>query len=121
MIPLFLLRNLAAVNFYLYAQDFPIAGRGNTVFLGGNGSGKSVLLDAIQIVMTGLNRRYLDLNSRVADGGRSTRTVREACLGLLDDGQGYEREACLIYLALGFESEDGARDCRRPRLSLGRH
>jgi DNA repair ATPase RecN len=28
-------------------------GRGNAVFLGENGSGKSVLLDAIQIVMTG--------------------------------------------------------------------
>jgi recombinational DNA repair ATPase RecF len=94
MIPLFVLRNLTAANFYLYAQDFPISARGHTVFLGGNGSGKSVLLDAIQIVMTGMNRRYLDLNSRVSEGGRSTRTVREACLGLLDDGEGYQRDAC---------------------------
>ena len=111
MIPPFLLRNIATVNFYLYGQDFPIGGRGNAVFLGGNGSGKSVLLDAIQIVMTGMNRRYLDLNSRVSEGGRSTRTVREACLGLLDDGQGYEREACVTYIALGFETEDGSRQC----------
>jgi predicted ATP-binding protein involved in virulence len=59
MTPLFLLRNIATVNFYLYAQDFPLSGRGNAVFLGGNGSGKSVLLDAIQIVMTGMNRHYL--------------------------------------------------------------
>ncbi|HEY4940653.1 MAG TPA: SbcC/MukB-like Walker B domain-containing protein [Rhizomicrobium sp.] len=108
---LFILRNITAVNFYLYGQDFPISGRGNTVFLGGNGSGKSVLLDAIQIVMTGLNKRYLDLNSRVSEGGRSTRTVREACLGLLDDGNGFERQACITYLALGFESEDGKRLC----------
>lgn len=111
MTPLFILRNIAAVNFYLYGQDFPIADRGNAVFLGGNGSGKSVLLDAIQIVMTGMNKRYLDLNSRVSEGGRSTRTVREACLGLLDDGQGYEREACLTYIALAFETADGARRC----------
>jgi len=111
VIPLFLLRNIASVNFYLYNQDFPITGRGNAVFLGGNGSGKSVLLDAIQIVMTGMNRRYLDLNSRVSEGGKSTRTVREACLGLLDDGQGFERDGCVTYIALGFETEDGARRC----------
>src|SRR5437899_2595880 len=111
MIPAFALRNIAAVNFYLYGQDFPIAARGNAVFLGGNSSGKSVLLDAIQIVMTGMNKRYLDLNSRVSEGGRTTRTVREACLGLLDDGQGYERDACLTYIALGFETADGFRHC----------
>src|SRR5258706_11690929 len=111
MTPLFILRNIAAVNFYLYGQDFPIADRGNAVFLGGNGSGKSVLLDAIQIVMTGMNKRYLDLNSRVSEGGRSTRTVREACLGLLDDGEGYQRDACLTYIALGFEAADGSRRC----------
>jgi len=111
MIPRFVLRNITAINFYLYAQDFPISGRGNVVFLGANGSGKSVLLDAIQIVMTGMNRRYLDLNSRVSEDGRSTRTVREACLGLLDDGQGFERDSCLTYVALGFEAADGSRRC----------
>lgn len=108
---LFVLRNIAAVNFFLYGQDFPTDLLGNTVFLGGNGSGKSVLLDAIQIVMTGMNRRYLDLNSRVSEGGKNTRTVREACLGLLDDGHGYERQACITYIALGFESSDGKRRC----------
>lgn len=111
MTPLFILRNIATVNFYLYGQDFPLTSRGNAVFLGGNGSGKSVLLDAIQIVMTGMNRRYLDLNSRVAEGGRNTRTVREACLGLLDDGHGFEREGCVTYIALGFETADGSRQC----------
>lgn len=111
MKPLFVLRNIAAVNFYLYAQDFATNSLGNTVFLGGNGSGKSILLDAIQIVMTGMNKRYLDLNSRVSEGGKNTRTVREACLGLLDDGEGYEREACLTYIALGFEASDGTRQC----------
>jgi hypothetical protein len=108
---LFVLRNIAVVNFYLYAQDFPIDSLGNTVFLGGNSSGKSVLLDSIQMVTTGMNKRYLDLNSRVAEGGKNTRTVREACLGLLDDGGGYEREACLTYIALGFEAVDGSRQC----------
>lgn len=111
MIPLFVLRNIAAVNFYLYAQDFPFEGPGSAVFLGANSSGKSVLLDAIQTVMTGMNRRYLDLNSRVSEGGKTTRTVREACLGLLDDGAGYEREACLTYIALGFEAQDGSSRC----------
>jgi hypothetical protein len=111
MKPRFVLRNIATVNFYLYGTDFPFDSLGNTVFLGGNGSGKSVVLDAIQIVMTGMNKRYLDLNSRVSEGGKNTRTVREACLGLLDDGQGFERRSCITYIALGFESSDGTRQC----------
>ncbi|MCY3760736.1 MAG: hypothetical protein OXH50_05755 [Gemmatimonadetes bacterium] len=106
----FVLRNITAVNYYLYQQDFPIADAGNVVFLGANGSGKSVLLDAIQIVMTGMNKRYLDLNSRIAEGRANRRTVLEACLGLLDDGQGFERNSCLTYIALGFETSD-ARQC----------
>ena len=106
----FVLRNITAVNYYLYQQDFPIADAGNVVFLGANGSGKSVLLDAIQIVMTGMNRRYLDLNSRIAEGRANRRTVLEACLGLLDDSQGFERNSCLTYIALGFETSD-ARQC----------
>lgn len=107
----FVLRNITAVNYYLYQQDFPIDGVGNTVFLGGNGSGKSVLLDAIQIVMTGMNKRYLDLNSRIAEGRGNRRTVLEACLGLLDDGRGYERDSCITYIALGFETTDATRCC----------
>lgn len=107
----FVLRNITAVNYYLYQQDFPIESAGNAVFLGGNGSGKSVLLDAIQIVMTGMNKRYLDLNSRIAEGRANRRTVLEACLGLLDDGQGYERDSCITYIALGFETSDATRRC----------
>ena len=107
----FVLRNITAVNYYLYQQDFPIEGAGNAVFLGGNGSGKSVLLDAIQIVMTGMNKRYLDLNSRIAEGRANRRTVLEACLGLLDDRQGYERDSCVTYIALGFETTDATRRC----------
>ncbi|MGK2740358.1 SbcC/MukB-like Walker B domain-containing protein [Tepidicaulis sp. LMO-SS28] len=107
----FVLRNITTVNYYLYQQDFPIKGAGNAVFLGGNGSGKSVLLDAIQIVMTGMNKRYLDLNSRIATGRANRRTILEACLGLLDDGQGYERESCITYIALGFETTDATRRC----------
>ena len=107
----FVLRNITAVNYYLYQQDFPIEDAGNVVFLGANGSGKSVLLDAIQIVMTGMNKRYLDLNSRIAEGRANQRTVLEACLGLLDDGQGYERDSCVTYIALGFESTDATQCC----------
>ena len=107
----FVLRNITAVNYYLYQQDFPIEDAGNVVFLGANGSGKSVLLDAIQIVMTGMNRRYLDLNSRIAEGRANRRTVLEACLGLLDDGQGFERNSCLTYIALGFETSDATQCC----------
>lgn len=111
MRPAFVLRNLALVNYYLYAQDFRFEGDGNAVFLGGNGSGKSMLLDAIQIVMTGTNKKYMGLNSRVSGGTSNSRTLLQSCLGKLDDGIGYERKNCLTYIALGFETTDGLQRC----------
>ena len=52
----FVLRNITAVNYYLYHRTSRSRDAGNVVFLGANGSGKSVLLDAIQIVMTGMKQ-----------------------------------------------------------------
>lgn len=111
MQPSFLLRNIALVNYYFYSQDFRFEDDGNAVVIGNNGTGKSMLLDAIQIVMTGVSRRFLNFNARVTSGNANTRSLRDSCLGKLDDGKGYERRACVTYLALGFESSDGTQRC----------
>ncbi len=99
------LEHLALVQFSLYEdQDIPISG--NTAFLGLNGCGKSTLLDAIQIVLTGATR--LALNSQASATGH--RTVRDYCLGVVqqDGGHGTAlrlREIALSYIALTFRDE----------------
>lgn len=64
----------------LAPQDIPI--RGMTAILGPTGAGKSTIVDAIQIIVTGANQRYYDLNK--STGGRNSRSMRDYCLGADD-------------------------------------
>lgn len=105
---------LSMVNWYLYAvQDIEI--RGATAILGPNGVGKSSLLDAVQLVVTGNNRRYLKLNasSNVTSGSvrrnrdEPSRSVHGYCLGTVD-GQRM-RENSVTHVCVTFEDEDGSR------------
>lgn len=64
----------------LQPQD--IAVRGMTAVLGPTGAGKSTLIDAIQLIVTGSNSRYYDLNK--STGGRNSRSIRDYCLGADD-------------------------------------
>ncbi|RDE25265.1 hypothetical protein DV711_06860 [Motiliproteus coralliicola] len=103
-----LLNKIVLVNWYvLGAVEIPI--RGNVAIVGPNGSGKSSLLDAIQTVMVGGNKRYLSFNASA--GQKSERSLRTYCLGFLDDtstgGKGkLAREDSITYLALEFKDED---------------
>ncbi len=56
--------------------------RGASAILGPTGAGKSTLIDAIQVIMTGANSRYYDLNK--STGGHNARTIRDYCLGADD-------------------------------------
>jgi len=105
---------LSMVNWYLYSvQDIEM--RGPTAILGPNGVGKSSLLDAIQLVVTGNNRRYLKLNasSNVTSGSvrrnrdEPSRSVLGYCLGTVD-GQRM-RENAVTYVCVTFEDDDGSR------------
>ena len=76
------LNRIIMVNWYvLGAVEIPI--KGNVAVVGPNGSGKSSLLDAIQTVLMGGNKRHLSFNASA--GEKSERSLRTYCLGFLDD------------------------------------
>lgn len=61
-------------------QDIDV--RGATAILGPTGAGKSTIIDALQVIITGSSSRYYDLNK--STGGQNTRTIRDYCLGADD-------------------------------------
>jgi len=64
----------------LATQDIEV--RGVTAILGPTGTGKSTIIDALQVIVTGGNRRFYDLNK--STGGHNSRTIRDYCLGADD-------------------------------------
>ncbi|MEH6444720.1 MAG: ATP-binding protein, partial [Oceanospirillaceae bacterium] len=95
------LNRIVLVNWYvLGAVEIPI--KGNVAIVGPNGSGKSSLLDAIQTVLLGGNKRHISFNASA--GQKSERSLRTYCLGFMDDGgkKATAREDSISYLALSF-------------------
>lgn len=111
------LRRLTLVNWHLFdVEDIEV--QGNFGILGENRSGKSTILDMVQVVLSGASRQYLRLNAVAGDGGKgrsaSKRTVLSYCLGMLGDGD-VRRPETLTYIALGFEDKQGT----RPPVTIG--
>lgn len=81
-------------------QDVEI--RGATAILGPTGAGKSTIVDALQVIMTGANSRYYDLNK--STGGPNERTIRDYCLGADDhiSPDAPARDAAESLIALAF-------------------
>ena len=105
------LNRIVLVNWYvLGAVEIPI--KGNVAIVGPNGSGKSSLLDAIQTVLLGGNKRHLSFNASA--GQKSERSLRTYCLGFMDDGgkKATAREDSITYLALSFfDTETATETC----------
>ncbi|GFO56094.1 hypothetical protein GMSM_31010 [Geomonas sp. Red276] len=100
------LNKIVLVQWYLLsAVEIPV--RGNMAIVGPNASGKSSILDAVQTVLTGANKNRVMLNAGA--GERSRRSIREYCLGVVDDpnlsASIRPREQATTYLALGFIDE----------------
>ena len=93
---------------FLGAVEIPI--KGNVAVVGPNGSGKSSLLDAIQTVLMGGNKRHLSFNASA--GEKSERSLRTYCLGFLDDDgkKNTARHDSLCYLALSFFDTETAKE-----------
>ncbi|MFN3634226.1 MAG: SbcC/MukB-like Walker B domain-containing protein [Rhizobium rhizophilum] len=111
------LRRLTLVNWHLFdVEDIEVSG--NFGILGENRSGKSTILDMVQVVLSGASRQYVRLNAVAGDGGKgrsaSKRTVLSYCLGTLGDGD-VRRPESLTYIALGFEDKQGI----RPSVTIG--
>jgi energy-coupling factor transporter ATP-binding protein EcfA2 len=84
----------------LVSQDINV--RGSVAILGPTGTGKSTIIDALQVIVTGASRRFYDLNK--STGGRNERTIRDYCLGLDShiSTEGPARDAADSLVALVF-------------------
>lgn len=106
---------IGMINWHLLpAVDIDVTG--DIGVIGENRSGKSTLLDLIQVVVTGNNGRYLRLNASATDSGRKRglRSVHAYCLGRLSPDQ-VMRSQALTYIYLVFQ--DTAR--RHRMISIG--
>jgi hypothetical protein len=108
------LQRLILCQFFLYdMEEFTIGG--HAALLGLNGSGKTALLDAIQVAMMGAHGGYLAFNTQsvgtTGHGRRNPRSLRDYCLGVVDDtgddgGQAdRKRNSAVTYITLVFEDE----------------
>ncbi|TIM11731.1 SbcC/MukB-like Walker B domain-containing protein [Mesorhizobium sp.] len=108
--------HLALVNWHAFnVEDIPVSG--HVGFLGENASGKSTILDMIQVVLTGASGRYMNLNPVAGESRRRSgprRTVQGYCLGAHGEGD-FRREACLTYVTISFRDADGV----KPDLTVG--
>jgi len=82
----------------LVSQDIDV--RGTIAILGPTGTGKSTIIDAMQVIITGGSSRFYDLNK--STGGRNERTIRDYCLGvdshISTDGPGRDAADALVAL-----------------------
>lgn len=74
------LEALGMVQYFLYEREDLQLG-GNTAFLGPNGTGKTALLDAFQIVLLAADGNKTHFNAS-GEGKKRARTLREYCLGV---------------------------------------
>ncbi len=100
---------LLLINWYRLEQA-SIDIVGHTAVIGPNASGKSSLLDAIQAVLVGGDKRWWNPNASA--GEKSTRSLRDYCLGVVRDPNNPDlsqefrpRDQAVTYLALVFRDE----------------
>ncbi|ROH86418.1 hypothetical protein ED208_15375 [Stagnimonas aquatica] len=107
------LKKIILVQFFLHDAMEWEAG-GNTTFLGSNGTGKTAMLDAVQIAMLGANLRYLKFNAQTdsSSGGGHSRTLRGYCLGMFKPEQDkavalrHRRDTANTFITLVFEDSE---------------
>ncbi len=96
------LTRIHALNWYGYQDSIPV--KGNLLLAGVTGSGKSILMDLVQLVLVG-DQRLVRFNLS-ATGDRSDRSLKGYCLGDLKDDEGGVdkdmRQSAITYVALEF-------------------
>ncbi|MEI6605294.1 MAG: SbcC/MukB-like Walker B domain-containing protein [Verrucomicrobiota bacterium] len=105
------LSKIHALNWYGYRDSLPV--KGNLVLAGVTGSGKSILMDLLMLVLVGPERARHHFN-RSATGSRSDRTIKGYCL--LDtkreengQPQYFHDKGVTTYIAAEFTWPDGSR------------
>ena len=103
------LTRIHALNWYGYKDSIPV--EGNLLLAGVTGSGKSILMDLVQLVLVG-DQRLVRFNQS-ATGDRSDRSLKGYSLGDLKDDEGgvdkYMRQSAITYVALEFTWPNGKR------------
>ncbi len=101
------LTSIHALNWYGYKDTIPV--EGNLLLAGVTGSGKSIIMDLIQLVLVG-DQRLVRFNQS-ATGDRSDRSLKGYCLGDTKeevDGQTqYMRQSSISYVGLEFTWPNG--------------
>ena len=91
-----------ALNWYGYKASIPV--EGNLLLAGVTGSGKSILMDLLQLVLVG-DQRLVRFNQS-ATGDRSDRSLKGYCLGDTKQEENgvtqYMRQSAISYVALEF-------------------
>jgi hypothetical protein len=92
-------------NWYVF-EALHLDVTGMIAVIGPTGAGKSAILDGIQVVMTGDNHNFIDLNPSA--GEKSDRTVLSYCLGQISDFDrgAPRRDRAQTILALTFRSKE---------------
>ncbi|MCX6875923.1 MAG: hypothetical protein NTW21_19255 [Verrucomicrobia bacterium] len=105
------LSKIHALNWYGYRDSLPV--KGNLVLAGVTGSGKSILMDLLMLVLVGPEKAHHYFN-RSATGSRSDRTIKGYCL--LDtkreengQPQYFHDKGVTTYIATEFTWPDGSR------------
>ena len=105
------LSKIHALNWYGYRDSLPV--KGNLVLAGVTGSGKSILMDLLMLVLVGPEKAHHHFN-RSATGSRSDRTIKGYCL--LDtkreengQPQYFHDKGVTTYIAAEFTWPDGSR------------
>ena len=96
------LTRIHALNWYGYKDSIPVGG--NLLLAGVTGSGKSILMDLVQLVLVG-DQRLVRFNQS-ATGDRSDRSLKGYCLGDTKQEENgviqYMRQSAISYVALEF-------------------
>ena len=99
-----LLERMHLVQFFLFEAQTLQFDRTSAI-IAPNGAGKSALLDALQIVLLGGDRRYIHFNAQAGGKARS-RSIRDYCLGVYRSGdEGRKRRAATTYISLVFRDQ----------------
>lgn len=99
------LTKLIAINWSFHEQ-FDLELKGTSAFIGDNGTGKSALLDMIQVVYAGGKPAGVRLNPGAQKSQKGGRTIGEYALGAVESR--FLRESAICYACLAFEG-DGRR------------
>ena len=100
-----LLERVHLVQFFLFEAQ-SLALDPTSAIIAPNGAGKSALLDALQIVLLGGDRRHIRFNAQ-AGGSHRARTIRDYCLGVFRSGEdGRKRRTATSYISLVFRDPE---------------